>query len=95
MKVSVKQKHIDAGKKRDCEACPIALALTEQANCPQPPTVIVTYIYNNHPNDIRPIALGYVNIDDLKFTMPLEAIKFAADFDNDKPVSPFEFEIGR
>ncbi len=82
MKIQVTKKHIEKGKAKDCERCPIALAILEQVpNCV---SVDVTEL------DI----CGCLNCGTaFDITIPRKASDFVVAFDNYRNVKPFEFEL--
>lgn len=81
MKVVVTQDHIDRGLPARAQLCPIALALNEQHGNGH--YVMVSAI-DYSPNGWQTVAW---------YHMPPEASQFVRDFDHDRPVQPFEFEV--
>jgi len=75
--VQVTDRHIANGHKSSCSFCPVALALTEVG--------------------WRGIVVGTDSfaVDSGALTIPLPKIAqdFISDFDHDRPVKPFDFEI--
>jgi hypothetical protein len=81
MKISVTQKHIDKGVKRSCGQCPIALALVDS-------------IKGSYYPFADPRVLGYcLDNKSYRAITPDVARNFMHDFDYDRPVVPFEFEV--
>lgn len=82
MKLSITQEHINTGKPRESCDCPIALALRPYF----PDRLIVV-----HEGGISIFKDEY---EYLQITSPPEqARQFIHDFDNGRPVVPFEFEL--
>jgi hypothetical protein len=81
IKVVVTQEHIDKGERGDCYSCAVSLALRD--------------------SDIPEARMGLWSIflhgkfDDDKNTIdaPPQVKQFVRDFDQKRPVQPFEFEI--
>jgi hypothetical protein len=82
LKISVTQEHIDNGVRGNCEKDPIALAMID-AKWMRPwvgPLTIRTDGFNG----------GCMR---QSFETPEIVWKFLSDFDNGRPVEPFEFEV--
>ena len=80
MRISVTQTHIDMGSIGDSDNCPVALAAFD-AGLVAP--------------SVGPVSLSH-GMDALNVTrhrLPDSVINFVRDFDADKQVKPFEFEI--
>lgn len=90
MKISVTQEHISAGKKEDCQKCPIALAIIEVL----PDTHVSVFAdlksVCNAPAQFRD---AYVRINGEARYLPREASDFIDSFDCGRPVVPFEFDL--
>lgn len=80
MRIHVRPHHIAAGKREDCEACPIALALTE-ATGRQGWEVGDSQAWLWAPMVLR------------HYPLPDVATRFVHDFDAGRPVRPFSFEV--
>ena len=78
MKISVKAKHIKAGKVGRTTCCPIALALRERG-----------FVCAVSRSKIIVKGTGPKGIHD----SPCSVDKFIARFDTHRPVKPFTFEI--
>lgn len=84
MKVTVKQWHIDHGQKKDCNKCPIALAVAEKF--PDARWIDVTRFNIQilfDPNITRKTSRH--------FALPQKAKAFINQFDNGFNVEPFSF----
>ena len=81
MKISVTQKHIDAGVRGSCSQDPVALALREAGF--HTPWV--------SSSGIRSYDSTRKKVQD--FELPDDVLQFMRDFDNLVPVEPFEFEL--
>ena len=84
MKIEVRQGHIDRGKPKDCNKCPVALAMRDSiAEC-------ITATVENY-------GLFISSRNGLKhFLMPKEVARFVNVFDEDDPdfpAKPFTFEL--
>jgi hypothetical protein len=91
MKIQVTQDHINAGKKEDCQKCPIALAIAEAI-----PNIHVSVFGKlssvcNAPAEFRQ---AYIRLDGIGYRLPQEASDFIDDFDYSREVRPFEFKLG-
>ena len=84
MKVKITKKHIKKGKRKNPRKCPIALALHETGEFGS-----LILIGNCE------ITASYPGYDDpyYSFTLPYECHLFTCDYDEGKPVKPFEFEL--
>jgi hypothetical protein len=93
--VNVTQEHIRAGTSKCCAACPLAFAICDTLNFPHftygqenPPLIGVTTEY---------VSFYHLNKDGKgitpKISLPDAARKFVLDFDQDREVSPFSFEL--
>jgi hypothetical protein len=79
MKITVTQKHIDEGQRGSPTQDPIAFAMIDAGL--EHPHAGVTY-------------LSWVEDDRKRFAKaPQEVYDFMLDFDNGRPVLPFEFEV--
>jgi hypothetical protein len=78
--VSVTAGHIAAGKREDCENCPIALAFAE--------------VFPGSPY-IDEFSCMITDDDgaEVEFDLPDEALEFIAAFDDGLPVAPFSFTV--
>jgi len=90
MKISVTQDHISAGKKEDCQKCPIALAITEAL-----PGIHVSVFGDLKSTCNAPVEFrnAYVRLDGIAHYLPRDAASFIDDFDYSRKVHPFEFEL--
>ncbi len=80
MKIKVSQSNINNGYRKDCSACPIALACVDAGIIePSVGTERLSYLTTEHYS--RSIYL------------PVEAQNFIYKFDNRLNVTPFEFDI--
>ena len=84
MIIKVTQDDIDNGIKEDNCFCPIALAITRQLNREVSVCTRWIYIYGDH-------NIGWVY--DHQYDTPLIVRRFIDDFDFDRKVEPFEFEL--
>ena len=78
MIIKVTQEHIDAGTRKSCFHCPIALAVKE-ATCMDPA--------------VRPYGVRFYAYPKYIIELPNSAIRFIENFDNHVPVKPFEFNL--
>ena len=78
MKIQVTQDDIDAGIPRSCRRCPIAKAL-DRMNIPYFGVLTLVIVWSARYKD--------------NSILPTEALNFIQDFDHDRPVKPFEFEL--
>ena len=78
--VSVTAEHITAGKREDCERCPIALAFAEIF----PGAVYV---------DDFACMITADDGTEVEFDLPDEALEFIGAFDDGLPVAPFSFTV--
>ena len=93
--VRVERRHIDKGKPVRCRLCPIALALNEQHPRGERP------LWATDTEDVflltwDPARQRFDDADpsaDARFSVPIEARKWASDFDAGRPVQPFTFEL--
>jgi hypothetical protein len=77
MQIKVTQQHIDAGIKLLCDACPVALALSEATGGMHwGVTGWAAWERNTHRRAI---------------TLPRAVLQFVTDYDRGEPVEPFEF----
>ena len=78
--VTVTAEHIAAGKREDCERCPIALAFAE--------------IFPGSPY-VDELAVIVTDEDggETEFYLPAEAQEFIESFDNGLTVAPFTFSV--
>lgn len=84
MRIRVEQRHIDAGAKGSSALnCPIGLAVMDATRRRH---VGVGFLSVN----IYDGAHGHIK---LSAKMPDEARRFVVDFEHDRPVSPFEFDL--
>jgi len=84
MRVHVTLDHINAGKRTDPEACPIALALCE-----------ATGSQGWEVGDDLAHRHDYDDLDRCDhWHLPEVATRFVRDFDAGRPVRPFSFEAG-
>jgi len=81
MKIQVTQDDIDAGIPRSCRRCPIAKAL-DRMNVPYFSILTEFVAWSALYYDEKNISI-----------LPTEALSFIQDFDHDRPVKPFEFEL--
>jgi hypothetical protein len=79
--VNVTQQHIDDGERMECKTCPIALALNEQHPMPKP-----WRVGNTTSRWREETPFGWCRL-------PLAAQTFIGDFDFQRPVQPFTFEM--
>lgn len=79
MKIEVADYDIDHGEQHDYAFCPIALACNRQG-------LSRTFVYDD-------VTWDASNGDRLRASLPQSALDFIRDFDGDKPVSPFSFEL--
>ena len=77
MKIEVTQSHIDNGHRTKCKECPIALAIIDVVG---------------EGNEVMVYPHGARINGDLYF-LPIQASDFILDFDRDKAVHPFSFEL--
>jgi hypothetical protein len=88
MQINVTEKHIENGKKRNCQFCPIALAIGEHLEegfeCHVSRYTLKIYPASNQDLD-SDFCLTEVNL-------PQECSTFIGLFDNYDPVKPFTFE---
>ena len=77
MKITVTQRDIERGSKFHCTRCPVARAIRRKLNCRL--EVFCTYGLLFNPKQY--------------FKIPSIASIFIKDFDNEKPVRPFSFEL--
>lgn len=84
MIIHVEQKHIDAGVRGDCERCTVALALKEQV--PDARAVVV---------GVLDVDIFFTNRFDMAYSYALSqrVQQQTANFDNGKPVKPFNFRL--
>lgn len=97
MLIEVTQEHIDAGKRRDCAACPIVLALNEQAPRPNGWALDCGFMF--------PMVFeeGYKRTDEFfkgwrdegkeVYWMPESVMGFVGRFDDGYTVQPFAFNL--
>ncbi len=79
MKISVTQQHINSGLRGSCSGDPISLAM-KNAGLDKPWA--------------SPDHLAWrVGFRDYSVRTPENVVQFMQDFDNNKPVQPFEFEV--
>lgn len=78
MKVTVEQKHIDNGVRKDCRCCPIALAIKKD--------------FPNSVVDVHHDKV-YVWANNEMYKLPPEARHFIARYDHHVKVEPFTFEM--
>ena len=80
MKIKVEQKHIDQGITKSTDCCPVALAFKDAGF-----------------NGVHVMSFGtYVDkgdMDERFWFHSAEASEFIANFDNERRVRPFEFEL--
>lgn len=86
MRVKVTQEHINRGLRRDCNKCPIALAIINRKN--------ISYV-RVEETIVYVARLSKVNkINRSLYLLPSEAIKFIKTFDSgSEVVKPFSFEM--
>ena len=82
MKIKVTEDHIRNGTRRNPISCPIACAVKEQH------PIAVEQGWRICSSEIERLSHDIASID-----LPQEAKEFIDDFDNERPVQPFEFEI--
>lgn len=84
MRITVTAEHIRCGVPCDGCNCPISLAIREQCSIPAGGV------------DISPLA-AWVQAEDMapwkRRPLPLEAAEFVRDFDANRPVQPFAFDL--
>jgi hypothetical protein len=80
VRIRVTEKHIDAGKPRKCNTCPIALAITDQTKA--------TDVNVGVDNVLISAGGSYAKVE-----LPEKAENFIADFDEEKAVKPFSFAL--
>lgn len=80
--ISVKQGHIEAGIPGDDNFCPIALALHEMGPEYQNLSVGSWRLWDRSDGHLEPVA-----------DLPREATTFVFDFDKERTVHPFTFEV--
>ena len=84
MLIQVKQCHIDNGRPQENSSCALALAIRE-ATGDTSYRVGATHVYR--------IGEGYDVYTKNRVELPGEAFQFRCDFDAQRPVEPFEFEL--
>lgn len=77
MRINVTAAHIAAGVPGSARCCPVALAISEHV----PPDCPVL------------VRFASADIDGDSFWLPTEAQDFICNFDENLPVSPFEFPL--
>lgn len=83
MKVNVTKTYIDAGVPRDCDRCPVALAVLGEHAIP----VMVG------PFRMARRADTWTEARPSEVDLPQRAVDWIRDFDNGIPVEPFSFEV--
>lgn len=78
--VNVTQEHIDKGRAGNCILCPVAMALVN-AGCDN---VAVTYSRAH---------FNYQGPHPKRMWLSTQTIQFISDFDVNRPVSPFSFDL--
>jgi hypothetical protein len=78
MKIEVTQEHIDNGKCKDANYCPIALAIQDALNL------------NASQVEVDGI---FIEVNDHPFETTEEIDGFVDAFDHGKPVAPFTFDL--
>jgi len=79
MKISVTQEDIDNGKRKECDSCPVALAIMRHFKAKSVwVDVHGIYYYHNDVNDCG------------KEPMTKEILEFIIDFDAGRNVKPFD-----
>jgi hypothetical protein len=85
MKIEVTQKDIDKGIPRDAAKCPIAKALQRQ--CPKRGRKwLVNCAEAEAMNKKDPV-------DSIDYPLPKKCMRFIDDFDKERTVKPFTFEL--
>ncbi len=83
MTITVTKSHIDAGKRRSCAECPVALAIKDVV-----PIRASVYV------DKSRIWIGYPPESPTEFVTPLSASLFIIRFDGgNMPADPFTFKL--
>ena len=88
MQIEVKQYHIDHGKRKHCNDCPVALAINNKMAEIFPNSNIQTLVGDWTVSIIINSKLSFDR------ELPYTAAKFIADFDRGMLMKPFIFEIG-
>lgn len=80
IKVEVTQEHIDRGASNDCWSCPIALSLGN---------------YFDKSKVFYEVDAHYIDFpnEDILCLLKEEAVSFIDDFDSNKKVKPFSFDL--
>jgi hypothetical protein len=86
LKVSVTQADIDSGHRNDCTECPIALAINRAA------PFDLAYSFKVRHSYVEVFMNNKTGANEF-WELPYEAKMFIRNFDKNKPVKPFEFEI--
>ena len=81
MKVTVTQEGIDKGAKCSIHTCPIALAVKSKRGIVNVSVMEFHASVRRNGNSVT------------SYVLPNKARKFVDDFDNNKPVEPFSFEM--
>ena len=92
MKITVEQKHIDAGRKFSPSRCPIALAFRDAHGRMGDDTF--TANVSTQVASVWDLSGGSGSAHNSVYALPLEAQEFARRFDIGFEVKPFEFELG-
>ena len=81
MRIEVTQENIEDGERAMVACCPVALAMADAG-------LLGAFAY--------PIKLEWSSPKDMKryvAALPPEVERFMIDFDNERPVKPFEFDL--
>lgn len=77
MRISVTEDHIKKGRKREPRFCPVAIAVRERLKLSEYQVDVGNRIW----------------IKDFPVEIPHAVNRFVSDFDNGRPVEPFEFDL--
>jgi hypothetical protein len=80
IRIKVTQEHINKGRRRACRQCPVALAIVEQTEFPNP------WVGDTHVDLVT-------SPESPSYKLPAEVQRFIDNFDNGKPVKPFAFNL--
>ena len=88
VKVKVTQDHINRGEPGDCGNCPVALAIKDTLHFPDS---LIAVAEAHEPT----VYIRTKENKRLSLILPVEALRFILNFDNNNPskTKPFEFEL--
>lgn len=85
VKIEITKKDIACGKRRDGKTCPISLAVRRKLKLAYGQVHVTTYS----------ARFDSAEIETRNVLLPKKAEKFISKFDNNEPVKPFSFVLGR